>query len=60
MVSVSMGGGSQAEESTELPMTTIIFLVISNIFMTLAWSGHLKLKAKPLLFKRTISYPEVM
>ena len=27
--------------------TTIILLVLSNIFMTLAWYGHLKLKAYP-------------
>ena len=30
-------------------MTTILLLVISNIFMTFAWYGHLKLKGKPLL-----------
>jgi uncharacterized protein (DUF486 family) len=37
-------------------MTTIIFLVISNIFMTLAWYGHLKLKAKPLLWMILMSW----
>lgn len=25
-------------------LTTILLLIISNIFMTLAWYGHLKLK----------------
>jgi len=29
-------------------MTTIILLVISNIFMTIAWYGHLKFKNSPL------------
>jgi hypothetical protein len=29
-------------------MTTALLLFISNIFMTLAWYGHLKFKDKPL------------
>ena len=29
-------------------MTTIILLTISNIFMTIAWYGHLKFKDKPI------------
>jgi uncharacterized protein len=29
-------------------MTTIILLTISNIFMTIAWYGHLKYKSSPL------------
>jgi len=29
-------------------MTTIILLIISNIFMTVAWYGHLKYKSSPL------------
>ena len=29
-------------------MTTIILLTISNIFMTIAWYGHLKYKNTPL------------
>ncbi|HOR47674.1 MAG TPA: DMT family protein, partial [Caldisericia bacterium] len=29
-------------------MQTIILLVISNIFMTFAWYGHLKFKEAPL------------
>ena len=28
---------------------TIVLLIISNIFMTIAWYGHLKYKSKPLL-----------
>lgn len=31
-------------------MKTILLLIISNIFMTLAWYGHLKYKGKALLF----------
>lgn len=30
-------------------MKPVILLVISNIFMTLAWYGHLKFKSKPLI-----------
>ena len=29
-------------------MTTIFLLTISNIFMTLAWYGHLKYKSSPI------------
>jgi hypothetical protein len=29
-------------------VTTILLLVVSNIFMTFAWYGHLKYKASPL------------
>ena len=29
-------------------MITALLLFISNIFMTLAWYGHLKFKDKPL------------
>ena len=29
-------------------MITVVLLFISNIFMTLAWYGHLKFKDKPL------------
>lgn len=29
-------------------MTTIFLLILSNIFMTLAWYGHLKFKDSPL------------
>jgi len=29
-------------------MTTVILLTISNIFMTIAWYGHLKYKNSPL------------
>ena len=29
-------------------MTTILLLLVSNLFMTLAWYGHLKYRASPL------------
>lgn len=37
-------------------MTTIILLLISNIFMTFAWYGHLKFKEAPLLKVIIISW----
>jgi len=30
-------------------LKTVVLLIISNIFMTLAWYGHLKYKSKPLV-----------
>ncbi|MHC4598194.1 MAG: DMT family protein [Planctomycetota bacterium] len=30
-------------------MRTVVLLTISNIFMTIAWYGHLKYKSKPLI-----------
>jgi len=35
---------------------TIVLLVISNIFMTLAWYGHLKYKTKPLVVVILVSW----
>lgn len=29
-------------------MTTVLLLIVSNVFMTLAWYGHLKHKDSPL------------
>ena len=37
-------------------MKTVILLIISNIFMTLAWYGHLKFKSKPLVWAILISW----
>ncbi|OGI07100.1 MAG: hypothetical protein A2Y40_02220 [Candidatus Margulisbacteria bacterium GWF2_35_9] len=37
-------------------MQTIVLLVISNIFMTFAWYGHLKFKNAPLLAVIIISW----
>jgi uncharacterized protein (DUF486 family) len=30
-------------------MKTVVLLVISNVFMTIAWYGHLKYRRKPVL-----------
>lgn len=35
---------------------TIVLLIISNIFMTLAWYGHLKYKTKPLVVVILVSW----
>jgi uncharacterized protein (DUF486 family) len=37
-------------------MKTIILLIGSNIFMTIAWYGHLKYKNKPLVWVILISW----
>ena len=37
-------------------MTTIILLTISNIFMTIAWYGHLKFKNSPLWIVIIVSW----
>lgn len=37
-------------------MTAIILLLISNIFMTFAWYGHLKFKESPLITVIIVSW----
>jgi len=37
-------------------LTPILLLVTSNVFMTLAWYGHLSFKSKPLYFVILISW----
>jgi uncharacterized protein len=37
-------------------MKTIILLIVSNIFMTIAWYGHLKCKDKPLVWVILVSW----
>ena len=37
-------------------MKTVLLLTISNIFMTVAWYGHLKFKTKPLIAVILISW----
>jgi len=37
-------------------MKTIVLLIVSNIFMTLAWYGHLKYRDKPLAWVILISW----
>lgn len=38
------------------PFYTISLLIISNIFMTFAWYGHLKYKSSPLLIAIAVSW----
>jgi uncharacterized protein (DUF486 family) len=37
-------------------MKTVVLLTISNIFMTLAWYGHLKYSNKPLVIAILLSW----
>ncbi len=37
-------------------MATIVLLIISNVFMTLAWYGHLKFKETPLWMAIAVSW----
>ncbi len=39
-----------------IPFTTIGLLLLSNVFMTFAWYGHLKYKAAPLYLVVLISW----
>lgn len=39
-----------------IPILTISLLLVSNIFMTFAWYGHLKYKAAPLYIVIAISW----
>ena len=41
---------------TGLPMTTILLLIASNIFMTFAWYGHLKFKSAPIFEAILVSW----
>jgi uncharacterized protein len=42
--------------SLPVPVITIGLLIASNVFMTLAWYGHLKFKTAPLLAVILISW----
>ena len=37
-------------------MRTILLLTVSNVFMTIAWYGHLKYKASPLWLAILVSW----
>ena len=37
-------------------MRTVILLILSNTFMTLAWYGHLRFKAAPWVFTILVSW----
>ncbi len=38
------------------PLSPILLLVLSNVFMTFAWYGHLKFKEQPLLIVILVSW----
>lgn len=42
--------------SLPVPVVTIGLLIASNIFMTVAWYGHLKFKTAPLIMVIAISW----
>lgn len=42
--------------SLPVPVVTIGLLIASNVFMTVAWYGHLKYKASPLLVVIAVSW----
>lgn len=42
--------------SLPVPLVTIGLLVVSNVFMTFAWYGHLRFKAMPLMLAVLISW----
>jgi len=48
--------GSQSLYRLVPRMKTIILLIVSNIFMTAAWYGHLKYKDKPLVWVILLSW----
>ncbi len=51
--------GARPLPSVLLPpawLTPILLLVLSNIFMTIAWYGHLKFKDQPLLLVILVSW----
>jgi uncharacterized protein len=37
-------------------MKTVLLLICSNIFMTIAWYGHLKYRSRPLLLVIVVSW----
>ena len=39
-----------------VPVATIVLLILSNVYMTFAWYGHLRYKALPLLAAIVISW----
>lgn len=42
--------------SLPVPVLTIALLIASNVFMTVAWYGHLKFKTAPLLLVILVSW----
>ena len=42
--------------SLPVPVVTVGLLLLSNVFMTFAWYGHLRFKAAPLLLVIVVSW----
>ena len=42
--------------SLPVPVVTILLLIASNLFMTVAWYGHLKFKSAPLVTVILVSW----
>jgi uncharacterized protein (DUF486 family) len=45
-----------ARSQPQVNMTTTLLLVLSNVFMTFAWYGHLKFKDKPIWIVIVLSW----
>ena len=43
-------------QTLPVPLVTIGLLLLSNVFMTFAWYGHLRFKAMPLLLAVVVSW----
>ena len=53
-LSEKFSGIKREEENKE--MKTVILLTLSNVFMTIAWYGHLKYKGSPLWMAILVSW----
>jgi uncharacterized protein (DUF486 family) len=45
-----------ADQTPGPPMATILLLIVSNVFMTFAWYGHLKHRSAPLITVILVSW----
>jgi uncharacterized protein len=43
------GRGKAFCKAHGVPMRTVVLLILSNTFMTVAWYGHLRFRSKPLV-----------
>ena len=43
-------------QSIPISVQTVVLLVLSNVFMSIAWYGHLKFKAAPLITVILVSW----
>jgi uncharacterized protein (DUF486 family) len=52
----SAGRARQLKEEGAFSMKTVGLLICSNIFMTIAWYGHLKYRNRPLMLVIVVSW----